>query len=141
MDAAAYSLGSRNQSTVNRSYPAFGLRDWQVSTMNSLARLSGLPENWDSYGSAPIPEQVISFATDLVSGAAFQSAPLPHVVPVSGGGLQLEWSKGLRELEVQITPELTIELFARDGQAMAEQSVQSLSKSNLAQLLNWLDAA
>jgi len=135
------SQGTQGVSTANRSYPVLGLSGWQISAFRKIAALSVLPVNWDSYGSVPIQEDVLDVASDLVSGVTFDLATSPRVIPVAGGGVQLEWSKGLRELIIRVCPDLTLELAARDGQTVTDGSVGSLPPAVLQQLLSWLESA
>ncbi len=130
-----------NRSTANRSYPVFGLNEWQVEALKGLARLCNLPVNWDTYGSIPISDAVLDAATELVRGASFDAAPTPRIVPVSGGGVQLEWSKGAKELDLRVTPDLRYEIVARDGELIEEGSASALNAASLASLLSWLEVA
>lgn len=130
-----------NRSTANRSYPVFGMNEWQVEALKRLAGLTNLPANWDTYGSIPISDPVLDAATELVRGASFDAAPIPRVVPVSGGGVQLEWSKGSRELDIQVTPELKFEIVARDGEWIEEGAAPALNAASMSLLLSWLESA
>src|SRR6266581_4828084 len=123
----AHDRDIQNRSTANRSYPVFGMNEWQVAALRRIAQLSNLPMNWDTYGSVPISETVLDVASELVRGASFDAAPAPRVVPVSGGGIQLEWQSGDRELDIQITPNLSFELVARDQDFIEEVTTRALA--------------
>ena len=52
----------------------------------------------------------------------FDDLPLPQVVPVPGGGVQLEWRHGRREVEIEILPDGTMEfLRVEDGEPRDEE--------------------
>lgn len=40
-----------------------------------------------------------------------ENLPTPHISPVPGGGIQFEWQKGYRELELEILPNRSIEFL------------------------------
>lgn len=70
-----------------------------------IAELVGLPEGWDGHGGLPVQPEVAAH-TRLFMAAIEESTQLvPDVVPLSDGGLQLEWFVGAYELEVAITPD------------------------------------
>jgi hypothetical protein len=62
--------------------------------------------------------------------------PVPHVAPVPGGGIQLEWRVGDRELELEILPDGAIEfLRAERGEPVDEAALDS---AQLHSLLAWV---
>jgi hypothetical protein len=81
---------------------------WFDPLMQGLVDLLTLPENWDSYGAPPIVPKIINDAMSLMNGVLGPSSPAPRVVPLSSGGLQLEWHRNGIDLEV---------VFDRDEQA------------------------
>jgi len=56
-----------------------------------LAELAQLEQNWDDENSPPIPEKTISAAKIVLQEIVDKHLPIPYVVPVPGGNLQLEW--------------------------------------------------
>jgi hypothetical protein len=136
-----YERNFLRQTTANRYYPVSSLFPWQVQTIKAIAALSDLAPDWDSYGSKPISEKVIDVAIDLVSGAPYQFASAPHVVPISGGAIQLEWSSSSRSLEIQVSPTSSIEIVVRVGDDLQEVVVSSLSPSVFRSLLAMLQMA
>jgi hypothetical protein len=59
----------------------------------SLRELAELEKDWDGHGSIPPTEDAIRTAANL------------QVVPVGGGGLQLEIHAGGSDLEIEIQPD------------------------------------
>jgi len=68
--------------------------------IDDLDELSTLPIGWDSYGSPKISDDLIMAAKRFLYQLEFEFIA-PRVVPVSGGGIQLEWQMGERELELE----------------------------------------
>jgi hypothetical protein len=75
--------------------------------MQGFVDLLTLPHNWDSYGGQRINPGVVQDAVNLINPLLEPTSPAPRVVPLSSGGLQLEWHRGGIDLEV---------VFDRDGQ-------------------------
>lgn len=80
--------------------------------LQRLVQLSGLAQDWDSYGGAPPSSQAISAARRLVievaekfGGLSGELARPYAVVPIAGGGVQIEWAGPEAELEVEIGPD------------------------------------
>lgn len=76
------------------------LPPWFDSLMQGFVDLLTLPENWDSYGAAPIVPTIINEALSLMNGLLGPTSPAPRVVPLSSGGLQLEWHRKGMDLEI-----------------------------------------
>lgn len=88
--------------------------DWYPSVSRRLRELSLYGPNWDSYDSPPPTAKAIQLTTGLLLWARIHSRdmPRPHLVPVSGGGIQLEWQLGSRELELEVLPDGYVEFLA-----------------------------
>lgn len=87
---------------------------WLQDAQKELQTLKNLPENWDSYGSPQITIEAGKKAADLLTELARFGMSKPKLFPVSGGGLQLEWQKTDRELEIEILPDGSIEFLIVD---------------------------
>lgn len=128
--------------TTNLVYYVGDRDEWQVEAVKKIFSFQSLVKNWDSYGSEPIAQGAISLAMDLINHVGFGNVPAPRVIPVSGGGIQLEWVKGNRELEVEVHPNGTIEyLSAYNGEPTGEAEVEPREALPEAErLLSWLSA-
>lgn len=73
---------------------------WFDPLMQGFVDLLTLPPNWNTYGSGQIDPNVIHEAMNLVAGLLGPSAPAPRVMPLSSGGLQIEWRRKGIELEI-----------------------------------------
>jgi len=75
---------------------------WLESAFEEIEELAALPFNWDGYGSSPPGMKECQYAKRLLTSISFAKFPRPNIVPVSGGGIQLEWQYQGRELELEI---------------------------------------
>ncbi len=75
---------------------------WLEAVLRKIEYLASLPLNWDSYGSSPPGAEECQHAKSILTLIEQDSFPAPDIVPVSGGGIQLEWQYQERELELEI---------------------------------------
>jgi len=76
------------------------LPSWFDPLMQGFVDLRTLPPNWDSYGANTIDPKTVQDAMNLLNGLLGPTSPAPRVVPLSSGGLQLEWHRQGIDLEV-----------------------------------------
>ncbi|KAA6463359.1 hypothetical protein DYQ86_08640 [Acidobacteria bacterium AB60] len=76
------------------------LPGWIAPTAKALSGLLNLSENWDSYGGARIQEAIVVRALILLTQILGINSPAPSVVPLSDGGIQLEWHRKQQDLEI-----------------------------------------
>lgn len=128
--------------TTNQSYYVRDLNEWQVDAVKKILSFQPLTltPNWDSYGSEPMNQRAIDVALNLVHDVGFRNIPAPRVIPVSGGGIQLEWVKENRELEVEIHPDGTIAyLVVHNGEPTSEDEIEPREVLlQTERLLSWL---
>ena len=117
--------------------PTIDLDEWQVTAIKGVLRASNLPDNWDSYGSPSPSENVVATAINLISSIHFHELPVPNVGPVSGGGIQFEWTIGTREVELEVVPDGSLEfLQLENGEPLNERQLKNYPQ--LHSLLAWL---
>ena len=76
------------------------LPPWFDPLMQGFVDLLTLPADWDSYGAGAIDQNIVRYAMTFASGLLGPSSPAPRVVPLSSGGVQLEWHRQGIDLEV-----------------------------------------
>jgi hypothetical protein len=76
------------------------LPGWFDSLMQGFVDLLTLPENWNSYGAGQIDSGLVREAMNQMNGLLGPENLAPHVVPLSTGGLQLEWHRNSVDLEI-----------------------------------------
>ena len=115
------------------------LSQWQVEAIRKLLQLFTLPRDWDSYGSPPPSEVAIMAAVRLILRIDLESFLSPLVVPVAGGGVQLEWSLGSREVEIEINDRGSAEyLKSSGGKPIEEGPIALPDLPRIRALLTWL---
>ena len=113
---------------------------WLKLALATVARMAALLASWDSYGSPPLSETARQNAVQLLASIEYEDFPAPCIVPISGGGLQIEWQDNRRELELEIVAGSHEVLFLKVHEDdSAEEGVFSITdRSTLQALLDWL---
>ena len=115
---------------------------WQKDALIALFHIALLPNDWDSYGSPPPSQQAVNNRERLLRMIEFEDLPAPHISPVSGGGIQIEWSILSRELELEILPDGSVEyLEIGNEEPLQEGKLNPADSSELQSLLLWLTHA
>lgn len=73
---------------------------WFDPLMQGFVDLLTLPPNWDSYGAGAIDPRIVHDAMNLINGLLGPTTAAPRVVPLSSGGIQLEWRRQGVDLEI-----------------------------------------
>lgn len=113
---------------------------WLEAAIEVLNEMAGYKPNWDSYGSPPIHREALENAAWLLlyfHSVNRSSEVVPHVGPVSGGGIQIDWDTKDRSLELEIYPDGRLEYLAT---AQNQESCSGLIADieQLAELLSWV---
>lgn len=94
-----------------------------------LRHIRELPEGWDTYGSRAVQTSALAMAVAVLVAASAAGMPAPFVGPVSGGGLQFDWTTARGDLEIEVLPDGFLRyLLCLEGQPEVESS---LSRSGL----------
>jgi len=116
--------------------------DWFLSSVNTVMALSKLPPGWDSYGSEPVSGEASTQALRVLSLLSGQRSTTPHIGPVAGGGLQMEWTNDHRALELEVRPDGSVEfLRVYDDDRMEEGQIAPDRVDYLRQQVSWLYSA
>ena len=114
---------------------------WQVEPVKKLLEFLSLPENWNSYGGRPPSLDTVLSAIDFLTMVPFDTPPRLRVIPLSGGGVQLEWSSDQRELEVEFQPEGSIVFLKAEAITEGEEGeLRALTPTHVKSLMSWLIA-
>jgi hypothetical protein len=91
--ARSWAPGGLQDEYVTVTHALYGFVDADYrQDMNRLQTLASLPAGWDLEGSPPIRPAAIQGALRGLTVSQWLNLPAPQIIPVSGGGLQLEWS-------------------------------------------------
>lgn len=75
---------------------------WLLSTFDRIRELVVLPTGWDGHDGRPVDIDVAAFAIQFLLQTLEPDGPAPQVVPLSYGGIQLEWHEQGIDLEVEV---------------------------------------
>ena len=110
----------------------------QAEAARRLGELAMLPPNWDSYGSPPPSRIAVETIMDLLPRIDDRNLPSVRIVPVSGGGVQLEWRMSDREFQLEIAADGTAQyLLIENGRPQREEEVHPTAHQ-IRPLLRWL---
>lgn len=100
-DRPRASLGLRvsKDSTVELVDPV-----WLVAVGRQINQFFLLKPNWDSNGALPIDFESAMGALAFLVQNALHDMPAPHIVPMSNGGIQIEWHRVGIEIEISFEP-------------------------------------
>jgi len=109
--------------TVNFKYLDSGepRPTWFMSILQSFANLATLTDNWDGSGATKIDRATINRALRAIEQLLPQDAPAPSVVPIPNSGLQIEWHRNHRDLEIEFSPTGGIEFYYFDEDTREER--------------------
>lgn len=108
---------------------------WLYPVLHRLQHLSKLTEGWDSYGGAPPSDKSVFTALAVISHVLNYESAAPPIVPLSEGGVQLEWQSQGEELEIRIGPNGEISAFRFDERAGRGDEIDQVTLSDLSRLL------
>jgi len=119
---------------------AYDLTRSLIDSLKTLFELRNLPPNWDSYGSPPPTSEASSSASQILQiTSSMENIPPPHVIPISGGGIQINWRKRNRELDIEILQNGNIEfLKSVDDNSMEEGELVANSRE-FYETFGWLN--
>ncbi len=117
-----------------------GLLDNKASAIerlrSDLMEFARLKANWDSYGAPRISMDAIGAALDTLPELLSTGAPFPHLAPTPRGGIQAEWHRGQRTLELEFVSPVHIELsYEDDASGDAEDETLSFDLAPLYRLV------
>ena len=107
---------------------------WFKSVLERLNRFMSYDKNWNGYGEEAISDRAVGRALVALYRVAL-GGPTPVVVPMSHGGIQIEWYYGSTDIEVDVPLSGPISIFIvhPDG-TMTEESVDDLDDPILVHL-------
>ena len=96
---------------------------WEQPTLQRLFDLLVLPRDWDSNGSGPPSFSAVIEAFTFLTRVLSPGAAPPSAVPLSGGGVQLEWHRRGTDVEVTLGPVEDRGMYIEDASGPWEGSV------------------
>lgn len=157
-----HNVAYKYQIFLKEAFPvhAKGEDDWVIATWADISissflshyndsvlkigNIRKLPNNWDSYNAVRISHEAgiraiqVLFETFQFISMTSQEQIIPFVAPCPDGGIQLEWEKNRKELEIMIPPssDLKMNILRVLGDDFKEDTIEY--NSDVAQYLRWL---
>lgn len=116
---------------------------WEAGAYLRALALKDLPEDWDRPQSKKPTVEAINGALgyiERVAGLEFFIVDAPFIAPLSNGGVQLEWDRGQRQLEIEVLPDGSARFLISDAGAIFEGDLNTPSSPSVKSLLGWLAA-
>lgn len=114
------------------------IRAWFITAVHRLEAAVELKENWDGSGSPAPTASALLAIIRVFCAVAPELPPQPAVVPVPGGGLQLEWHIASRELEIEVMPQGECAFLTVDGEPIDEGTCSPDAAERLRGLIRWV---
>lgn len=115
---------------------------WQLEPVKKILECLSLKDNWNSYGSLAPSKSSGLFAVNFLREISHPNPPRPIVVPLSSGRIQLEWTQGQRELDIEFWPDGSIEFLKEAAGSEVEKAEKRkrFTSDDANSLLSWLIA-
>jgi hypothetical protein len=79
-----------------------GLPQWAEPVLQSLSERWGVRPGWDSYGARPTNPELVVRLLNVISDLLRDDSPPPQIMPLADGGVQAEWHRPGRDLEIVV---------------------------------------
>ena len=87
---------------------------WQQKAAERLADLYCLPVGWDGFDGRPVDSSTAAFALVALSEIMTEETPMPSLMPLSYGGVQIEWHRRGWDIEIEVVRPNKMVLWAHD---------------------------
>ena len=88
--------------------------NWLDAATGRLLHLGSLQPGWDGHYGKPLDEDISTMAAALLALFDSWKAPMPAIMPLSDGGLQIEWHRKGWDIEIEMMSKGEINIFAHD---------------------------
>jgi hypothetical protein len=87
---------------------------WFDASVTGMTHVLGLARGWDSYDARPVARRSAQSALTFLARFVEATTAPPAVVPLSDGGVQLEWHRGGLDVEIAFSPDEEPEMYVAD---------------------------
>jgi hypothetical protein len=94
---------------------------WFMQVLQGFANLATLTQGWDGSKADRIDRPTINRALSAIEQILPSQAPPPSVVPIPSSGLQIEWHRNGRDLEIEFSPDGAVEFYYFDESTQEER--------------------
>lgn len=102
---------------------AFGVDqtpNWLPAVYGRMQELMSLDIGWDGHNGQPVSRDIAGFAIEFLLQTMTTDGPPPQLVPLSYGGVQLEWHEKEIDLEIEVEAPNRIFVSFEDHQSGEE---------------------
>jgi hypothetical protein len=128
---------------LGQSIPLY--KEWQARAIKAALDLVSIPETWERSGQVRPTPGAIERALEMIRLAGnldLDDLREPFVLPLAGGGVQLEWEQADRRVEIELWNDGTLGyLQLEGGEQIPEGEGDLWPISQVKGLLGWLQAA
>lgn len=107
---------------------------WVEPTLSAFVTVMSLKANWDSYGGKRTNEEVIKGALSVLTQIMDLNSPVPSIVPLGDGGVQLEWHRKQQDLEITFQADAAPTFYYQSCTTATEEEGFAADVSTLAKL-------
>jgi hypothetical protein len=108
---------------------------WVEPTLRAYSQIQELADDWDSYGAKKVNHDLIRSSLLVLTQVMGPLSPVPSVVPLADGGLQLEWHRKQQDLEIVFPVDDTPQFIYQNRATGEEREGFANDVSSLVQLL------
>jgi hypothetical protein len=87
---------------------------WFMPVLQRFANVATLIDGWDGSGAARIDRATINRALRAIEQLLPRDGPVPSIVPIPDSGLQIEWHRNHRDLEIEFSPSGAVDFYYFD---------------------------
>ena len=110
-------------------------RVWAIPTIQAMANVLRMADNWTSGGKRIQMAAVVSMLT-ILAEILDDRTPPPGVVPTWSGGVQVEWHRNSVDFEIEADPQGGIEYFFKGP----DEEREGWARDDLSQLAKYVQA-
>ena len=112
---------------------------WLHSALTQLRDLENSGELIPGIGDLRIPVETGMRVRLMLSGVGIKLLPSPVVAPVSGGGVSVVWSLGLKEVKFDFDPNGGVTFFKIEDDEIADDGqVLAFADGSVTRQLHWM---
>jgi hypothetical protein len=104
---------------------------WLEAARHAIEPIATLPDNWDGEGAPRIQPAVMDAALRVLEQLLPSHTPAPQIVPAHRAGIQVEWHRNGKDLEIEFVPGSPTTFYFYDSQTQVEREGALQSNTTL----------